>query len=369
MSVRIFAARAPFGSLGPQRFPRPRRARVGLKRQLVHRAQQSLYLSGLAPLFAQRIRPEGALILYYHSIADKRLSRFIAPDNRLSKELFERQLRYLKKRCNIISLAHFMDWRNGLRKLPKRAALVTFDDGYLDNLTIAAPLLEKYRIPATLFLCTGYVERGEAQWLDELYNHFSRRTCHRLYINRLGEPFDLAHKREMERAWKLLAGELLVGLADQRRALLDEVRGQLRPQGKVPQLTLSWENIRRLKEHYPLFEVGLHTRDHLDLAAIDKESVRAEVQACVADYERELGTSARFFSYPYGRHNKIVRECVKAAGFECALATQPTALASRQHDVHALPRFETSRSQLDLQLWMTGAFPQLSQRVLGRVYD
>ena len=46
---------------------------------------------------------------------------------------------------------------------------ITFDDGYRDNLTVAAPILEKYRLPATLFLATGYVERGETQWSDTLH--------------------------------------------------------------------------------------------------------------------------------------------------------------------------------------------------------
>ena len=350
-------------------FPRPAGARPGLKRQIVHRAQQALFLSGMARLFARLTNPQGALILYYHSIADDRLSAFIDPDNRLSAEQFESQLLYLKKHCNVISLEQLMDCLEGHQTLPKRAVLVTFDDGYLDNLTIAAPLLDKYQIPATLFLCSGYVERREAQWIDELYTAFSYRTKHRLELVGVGGPYDLAQKDQMLEAYGAIAGELLTCTQENRAQILHEVKSQLQPARAVPQLTLGWDDVRRLKERYPLFEIGLHTHDHLDLAALDKEEIEAELRRSQTEFEHELGSAARYFSYPYGRNSELARQCVAKAGFKCALATQPTALASRREDRFALPRFETSPSKLDLQLWMTGAFPHLSKRILGRVYD
>ena len=357
------------GSNRGDHFPTPGRSRPGFKRQFLHRAQQALYLSGLAGINARFANPDGALILYYHSIVDEELSAFVAPDNSITKAQFETQLRYLKQHCEVISLAHLIDCFNEDRELPERAAVITFDDGYHDNLKIAAPLLEKYDLPATLFLCTGYVERREAQWIDELYTMFSWRSCHRLDLPKLGVACDLGEKDQMTWSYDAISDKLLGSGQKSRRHLLDEINAQLQPRRDMPQLTLGWDDVRQLKRQYPLFEIGLHTRDHMDLSRLDDEQARVEIQRSQSDYEKEMGESARFFSYPYGRNNQLVRDCVRDLGFEGAVATMPTALASRTDDRFALPRFETSPSKLDLQLWMTGSFPQLSKRFFGRVYE
>jgi len=362
-------AGAAFESDGNVHFPRPESGDPGLKRKILHRAQQALYLSGLAGINARLASPEGALILYYHSIVDDELSAFVDPANALTKRQFETQLRYLKKHCQVISFADMMDCFKNREKLPERAAVITFDDGYLDNLTIAAPLLQKYGLPTTLFLCTGYVERREAQWIDELYTLFSWRTRHMLEIPDCGGSYDLGQKDQLQSAYKAISTVLLGTGRESGRRLLSEINDKLQPRRTGPQLTLGWDDVRQLKQQYPLFEIGLHTRDHVDLTTLDEPEIRAELQRCRDDYEKELGAAARYFSYPYGRNSKLVRNCVKDAGFEGALATQPTALASNDSDRYALPRFETSPSNLDLKLWMTGSFPQLSKRIFGRVYE
>jgi peptidoglycan/xylan/chitin deacetylase (PgdA/CDA1 family) len=106
----------------------------------------------------------GALILGYHRIAD-------APDDPLglcvSSRHFAEQLEVLRKYTNPISLRELI---RALVEgtLPKRAVVVTFDDGYADNLYAARPLLEQHHVPATVFVATGNL--GREFWWDELAN-------------------------------------------------------------------------------------------------------------------------------------------------------------------------------------------------------
>src|SRR6202008_4899171 len=90
---------------------------------------------------------------------------------------------------------------------------ITFDDGYLDNLTVAAPILEKHGLPATLFLATGYIERAETQWSDRLYWAFSQATSQSLRAS--------AHRR--------MHAQLLAASRDGRIALLAEIERRLAP--------------------------------------------------------------------------------------------------------------------------------------------
>jgi len=94
-------------------------------------------------------------ILCYHSINDK--SNFAADS--LSPDMFELHLDYLSNHYNVISLHQALNFiKLGYCDVTK-PAVVTFDDGYVDNYEVAFPLLKKYQVPATIFVVTGFVNR------------------------------------------------------------------------------------------------------------------------------------------------------------------------------------------------------------------
>ena len=177
---------------------------------------------------------------------------------------------------------------------------ITFDDGYLDNLTIAAPILEKYGLPATLYLATGYVERSETQWADILHWLFGHRTSDRLSIPLAGLPqVNLASPAGRAAALRLLHSHLLESDHDGRTRVLGEAERQLAPAGKPPRLTLNWDEVRELRRRYPLFEIGGHTRDHIDLRKHTGKTAHSQIIGCANDLRRELGAEPGHFSFPY----------------------------------------------------------------------
>jgi peptidoglycan/xylan/chitin deacetylase (PgdA/CDA1 family) len=210
---------------------------------------------------------------------------------------------------------------------------ITFDDGYRDNLTVAAPVLEKYRLPATLFLATGFVERAENQWSDTLHWLLGRRPC----------PAGL-HTR------------LLEASHGERVALLDELERQLAPAGKPPRLMLDWDEARRLLRRYALFEIGGHTRDHLDLTKHRGEA-RAQIDGCAEDLRRELGIEPRHFSYPYARWCAETRAAVIASGWASAVGAGAPPRIGADSDRYALPRVEAPRTMTQLAFKTSGAYP------------
>src|SRR5262245_38128283 len=105
-----------------------------------------------------------AVILMYHRIADVPLapwSMCVAPEHFAAHLLMLRQYAIP---MSLNQLAHAYHAGN----LPQRAVAITFDDGYADNLHHAKPLLERYGIPATVFVTTGYVGSTREFWWDEL---------------------------------------------------------------------------------------------------------------------------------------------------------------------------------------------------------
>jgi len=76
-------------------------------------------------------------------------------------EQFEKDMLYLlKKGYTIVSINDLIDYKNGLKALPKKSVVVTFDDGYMSNYTLIYPILKKYNIPATIFVVEDLVGTG-----------------------------------------------------------------------------------------------------------------------------------------------------------------------------------------------------------------
>ena len=338
-----------------------------LKRTIVHQMQRSLYLSGLAWAYSKRVDPEGALIIMYHSVVDDTNAPFLDHNYSISVKTFESQVRYLKHHGNIISLSEMMECIYGGKSLPENAVVLTFDDGYLNNLTHAAPILEKYDVPAMIYLCTGYVDRRQSQWDDLLYTAFQHRTQHSLSWK--GENFDLMDAARLHEAFGAVAGLLIISDITTRDEILSDVTAQLQPRQEAPQLTMGWDDVRELKSRYPNIELGLHTVDHLDMTSLPTGDLEQEIARSREMFRQELGYDAEHYSYPYGRHSETVAELLKQMGLKSAVITQPTALVTKKTDPFMMPRYEITSSLLDLKLWMSGAFPDLSQKLMARVYD
>jgi len=258
----------------------------------------------------------GAIILMYHSVATEDAAPYIEPGNRVDPRTFERQMAFLAAERRVAALSELVDAIAAGRTPPAGTVCITFDDGYRDNLTVAAPILDKYRLPATLFVATGFAERGEAQWSDRLH--------------RLALPA-AEHKR--------LHARLLEASHDERLRVL----AGFPPVENSPRLMLDWDDVRGLARRYPRFEIGGHTRDHLDLTRHHGEA-RAQIEGCAADLKRELGVEPRHFSYPYGRWDAETRQAVIDAGWRSAVAADAKGHIGPATDRYAMPRVEAPRS-------------------------
>jgi len=104
------------------------------------------------------------MVLAYHSINEPLFNPW---GNALTKTYFAEQLEMLFHNYEVVDLATIVHcYREG--ETPAKSVALSFDDGYADNLHTALPLLEKYELPATFFLTTGYMNQKREFWWDEL---------------------------------------------------------------------------------------------------------------------------------------------------------------------------------------------------------
>ena len=108
-------------------------------------------------------------ILLYHGVTDTP-SRGIENFSRkhISDTDFREQMRYISKHCSVLSMDEVADIAQSGKHLPPKATAVTFDDGFRNNYTVAAPILEECRVPATFYITSGIINTDIMFWVDEL---------------------------------------------------------------------------------------------------------------------------------------------------------------------------------------------------------
>lgn len=316
-------------------------------------------------------RVAGAVILMYHSVATTEEAAWIDPANHLPPEVFDAHLAYLASHYQIVALEDIVAAVETGRTLPARTVALTFDDGYLDNLTEVAPRLARWGFPATLFLPTAYVTAGAPQWIDVQFSAFRARTRAKLrWPPASGAMFDLCVPEEQWTAYQVVAADLLGMDWEARESALRELRAQLGVTVVPPPLTMNWNDVRTLRRKYPAFELGVHTRQHLDLAQHTSQAT-AEVSSCCDEFERALGMRPRFIAYPYNRTSPAAIAAVRAAGLRAGVAGEGTAEVPAipiraGSDPWVLPRVAAPVSVARLGYVASGAHPGLWHALRGR---
>ncbi len=304
------------------------------------------------------------LILLYHRVAS------CSPDPQLlcvTPRHFAEHLEVLRKHGQPMALRSFISaLSNGER--PRRAIVVTFDDGYADNLHQARPLLERYNVPATVFVTSGYVGCEKEFWYDALERLLLHPGCLpetlRLNINgklhawqldgalrydeksyRSYAGWSVAHKDDPTPRHKLYRSlfQALFSLPDeQRRRLVDELltAAGLETSGRPTHRVLSPEEMIRLTDG-ALVEVGSHTMTHTVLSTLPAGLQAREISQSKLRLEEILGRRVESFAYPHGGPSHYTQETVAAvreAGFHCACVAF-AGLIGRTPDPWQLPRF------------------------------
>jgi len=230
---------------------------------------------------------------------------------------FDRQMRHLAKYYRVVSAQQVLESLRHERALPDRAVLITFDDGYRDFGEVAWPVLRRYRLPATLFVPTAYPDHPErAFWWDRLA-HALAITCRQSLDHPACGKLALQNRQARDASLRVLKRLLKAVPHVEAMRLVEELCQELAGDAPVRGKVLTWRELRELAADG--VTVGAHTQTHPALTQLPIEHARAEIRGSWADLKRELGTVLPVFAYPFGDHNDVVAEMVRAEGFEMAV--------------------------------------------------
>jgi peptidoglycan/xylan/chitin deacetylase (PgdA/CDA1 family) len=230
-----------------------------------------------------------------------------------------------------------------LRRLPimddaRRCAVLTFDDGYRDLVTVALPILERYNAPFTMYSPTGAITRTLPSWWLGLRELF--RANERVVIDIMGRVFS-CH----DYGGKLKAFDAVNRWVHQDYSRIAGILRDLESAGiSLPDLNEAYfldENEVRILARHPLAAVGGHTVSHAAVATLDALEAAREIRENRDYLEQLTGSPVRHFAYPYGTAQAFgprdQRLC-RTVGFDSAVSAVPARILGEKTNVYALPR-------------------------------
>ncbi len=284
-----------------------------------------------------------AILCYHRVLPRKKMGDVLSsPWLIVFRDSFERQMVYLKRHSNVMPLSACLALLASGAKLPPKATVVTFDDGWEDNYLYAFPILRRHRIPATFFLTTGFIGADKVFWPEKVTfylrklrkeNPGSKETLESLSI--LPETdFPLLTTSDPDRWIEYLK---MVSAAT-RRTILEELARRV-PEMNASQLhanrLMSWDQAREMLESG--MEFGAHGHSHRLLTDLSPDEIEEEVRRSKITIEAHLNIPIDTFAYPNGNYDDEIIGILRKEGYRAAL-TVDKGLTSRRLDPFLLKR-------------------------------
>ncbi|QRM27224.1 polysaccharide deacetylase family protein [Microvirga sp. VF16] len=279
-------------------------------------------------------------VLCYHRIGnpDQDSSCSYRPNFSASIENFARQMKIVSTLFTPVSLREVAQSLATGASLPKRPALITFDDGYKDNGYVAWPIMRDLGIPGVVFLATDHIGTGKPFIWDYAAYCIQNACADRACIPLLGSRnlSSLQDRYASTIAWVEASKRLPAEQRWPAAEALASALGILPPQSAFSGLYLSWDEVRQLAREG--LEFGGHTCSHPILTRLPVAAARKEIIECQERLTAELGRPAIGFAYPNGSTKDYDdgHECaVYEAGFAIAFTLEPG--PSRLYEVSERP--------------------------------
>ncbi|HET6996133.1 MAG TPA: polysaccharide deacetylase family protein [Chitinophagaceae bacterium] len=253
--------------------------------------------------------------------------------------LFEKIIRLLTRDYHIVSLEGWLQEKNK-RHSRKTLATILFDDGYKDNIEYAAPILKKYKCPASFYIVTGCINKNIPTWTYLLDHAMQQARIPSLILDFDQTPEELKKitltdkpsLRKIKIWMKRLPNAQRVQVLN---SILQQCNDVPVPQNKM----MSWTDIRHLQQDG--FYIGSHSHTHPMLAALeDEKEIKEELGHSASIIQQKLGIAPLTISYPIGSFDERVTRLAAETGYQYGLAVEQRFFQSGRDSLMTIPRVE-----------------------------
>ena len=319
----------------------------------------------LAPIFAPLYRGRGSILMFHRILPDDNLSRVHTKALEVTPERLEEIILFFKqKNYDFIKMEEVRDYLTKKRK--NKFVVFTFDDGYIDNYTVAYPIFKKHNIPFTIYITTDMPDEKMVLWHYMLEEMMLKNEKVKLDLGKGSQTFDISNQEKKEKIYNELRRYLIDLHKGERMSKINqwflEQEGDLL--NKVKKLSMTWNQIKKLSND-SLVEIGAHTISHPSLSVLSEDELFQEVSGSKLLLEERIGRKVYHFAYPFGSKNEIQDrevDLLRKSEFKSSVTTREgNVFPAHINYLHALPRIYIgpSTSLKYIQAFTSGRAPFL----------
>lgn len=283
----------------------------------------------ITKVYQKYLKDKKVVIFLFHGVieSNKNQIRNYNKKHILSNQ-FEKILKSLLRKGTPVSMDDVINFCNG-KKIPTKPFAITFDDGFQNNLRIALPILEKLKIPATIYITTNFIEKNLMSWIDRIEWAFEKKKNFNIYLPWRSKSIKISTVKKKIDILNEIRKKVKSNHTIDPKLLADNIQLQLKLPKKISNNTqidkkLSWKEIKTLNSN-SLITIGGHTHNHSILSYIDQKNLKKEISYSLKLLRIKAGVATKHFSYPEGTkisYNKFVIQELKNNGIQCC----PTAV-------------------------------------------
>jgi len=274
---------------------------------------------------AARLVPQRIAILKYHSVQDEpeRYLNSMGSGIVNATSTFRKQMEIVARKFDPVDMDDILLFLDEKKQLPRRPVVVTFDDGFADNIEIAAPILEHFGIRGTFYITVDPVENASVPWFCRLRHAFGTTQKQSWSDSLDGCSRDITGTSARKTAFLVASERCARRRGENQEIALRTIEEELAVEPFSEALMMTWAQVRSL--HRTGHIVGSHTVTHPNMAYMGAEDLSIECVESKGKLEKMLGTAVPHFSYPspilHPHWSKETVECTERAGYRCAVTS------------------------------------------------
>ena len=294
--------------------------------------------------------PKGLYSVNLHRVGDPSQSMLDSNVFSCSEEQLEEHLRFFKSNFTVVNQDDLVTLFKQPEKVKQdRYLAITFDDGYIDNYSLALPMLKRHGLSATFFIATGLVGNQVLPWWDKVAYLLKSSGASSIKIAGWESTIESKGNQQLFVRMVLKQFKSCPLSADEQIRQMEE-KLNFTAQYPTPEF-MTWDNVKTL--HESGMDIGAHSHNHFILTKLTDEEILFELQHSKALLEDHLKIPIKAFSYPIGNqstYNQSVIETLKSTGYEFAFNFLPGIninLEDKRYDLHRFP-IETNMNKTNL---------------------
>ena len=308
-------------------------------------------------------------ILFMHKVIEKSSNKNrinLMRANEIELAFLESMIVHLKKRYDIISLDECYSRLKSQQLYKKNFIVITFDDGYKDNLTLAYPIFKKHQVPFTIYITNSFPNYTAKLWWFMLEEILLENKEIRFTINNNRQKFKSRTKKEKDNSFVAIRKILIDASEVDLKQILNQLEVNYNKNliSYVKKEALNWEEIKELSND-PLVTIGCHTINHLTLKLLSEAEIIEEIIKSKEELEIKTGVKVNHFAYPYGTSNEIGEREINVLNklniFKTSTTTRTGNIFNKHKEFkNALPRIQVLGTQQEisiLDMYLSGFLP------------